>query len=194
MAIQISADDAAVVAAALGRAMEATVRRRAVNAVGKRLRRDLPAILAGEVPTTKRALHPRGRGARPGQDDPAYVLTINRRIRVEELRARVRKFKRRSRGSPFGKLLINVPTGTRRKTLEFQQARMEGTGAAWDIRLLAAGTLPERGLTVVLRRDLMSTPAARERVDDAGPELEDAALEEIRAVLTRRMGRRRRRR
>ena len=189
MALQITTDDAERVALALGEAMSKTVRRRAVNAVGKDLRRRLPAVLAAEVPTTRRALHPRGRGASPGQEDPFYVLRLNRRIRLADIKAKSRRFKRTRRGSPIGRLALDVPMGNRRKVIRFRRAEQIGRGI---FKLLEAGPLSERlAGGVTLRRDLSSTPGARELVDRAGPALQDAMLEGLTAALNARRARRR---
>ena len=194
MAIQITATaDVEHVVKALGEAMATRVRRRAVNEIGKDLRRRLPAVLAAEVPTTRRALHPRGRGASPGQADPFYTLRLNRRIKIAELKAKSRRFKRTRRGSPLGRLALDVPAGGgRRKVLQFRRVQQIGRGI---FKLLEAGPLPARAVGgVTLRRDLSSTPGAREVVDRAGPALQGAVAEGIMAAITRRRARRRARR
>ena len=112
------------------------IERRAVNAIGARVRKQTRSLAGVTFGTSPAALSVRGQAARPGSTDPAYRLRFSAKIPVEKLKAAHRKITTR-RGKKS--LTLNTPNNP---AIRFRSIRREGT----KFILLRAGPLPERGL------------------------------------------------
>ena len=112
------------------------IQRRAVNAVGSKVRKETRSLAGIVFGTSAAALSVRGKAASPGSSNPAYRLWIARKIPIAKLKAKHRKL---SRGSGRTALVINTPTDD---PIRFRSIRREGS----RFILLKAGTLPERGV------------------------------------------------
>ena len=112
------------------------IRRRAVNAVGSKLRKQTRTLAGPVFGTSAAALKVQGKAAAPGSDNPAYKLRLAHRIPIAKLKAAHRKVTRR-RGK--ASLVIDTPTD---KPIRFRSIRREGP----RFILLKAGPLRERGV------------------------------------------------
>lgn len=112
------------------------IRRRAVNTVGAKVRRETRVIAPAIIGTSAAALQVQGKAAPPGSDNPAYRLRMAHRIPVARMKANRRKVTRRAGRRS---LALTLPTG---KTIVFRSVHRQGP----SFRLLRAGPLPERAL------------------------------------------------
>ena len=110
------------------------IRRVAINQIGAGLRRNTKAIAPPIYGTTAAALMVQGTAAKPGSDDPRYLLRMARSISIGRLRAANRKTRR-----VRGKLSLTVNTPA---TSPIRFSSVERVGKAF--RLTRAGPLPER--------------------------------------------------
>ena len=112
------------------------IRRRGVNSVGSKLRKETRALAGPVFGTSAAALSVQGSAASPGATNPAYRLKIAAKIPVKKLAAKHRKI---SRSGGRASLVINTPSSP---AIRFKSIRREGS----KFILLRAGPLPERGL------------------------------------------------
>ena len=112
------------------------IRRRAVNAVGSKVRKQTRSLAGIVFGSSAAALSVQGRAATPGSTDPAYKLRFAAKIPVAKLKAAHRKITTR-RGKKS--LVINTPNND---AIRFRSIRREGSRFV----LLRAGPLAERGL------------------------------------------------
>ena len=131
------------------------VRRKAVNAVGSKVRKETRSLAGIVFGTSASALYVRGKAASPGSSNPSYRLWLARKIPIAKLKAKHRKL---SRGSGRTALVIDTPTDD---PIRFRSIRREGS----RFILLKAGTLPERGVGGVF------TNAGEAFEDDRYPEM-----------------------
>ena len=100
-AITISSADAERIARQFSALISAKglqrIRRVAINQIGAGLRRNTKAIAPPIYGTTAAALMVQGTAAKPGSDDPRYVLRMARSISIGRLRAANRKTRRQWR-------------------------------------------------------------------------------------------------
>ena len=112
------------------------IRRKAVNEIGAKLRKNTKAIAPAIYGTSAAALTVRGKAAAPGSDNPRYVLRMARKISVAKITAKNRKITRRSGRAS---LTLTLPGGDK---IVFRSIHRDGA----SFRLLRAGPLPERAL------------------------------------------------
>ena len=112
------------------------IRRRAVNAVGSKVRKETRSLAGVVFGTSAAALSVQGKAASPGSTNPAYRLKIASKIPIAKLKAKHRKVT--SRGGKKS-LVIDTPADS---AIRFRSIRREGT----KFILLRAGPLPERGV------------------------------------------------
>ena len=112
------------------------IRRRAVNAVGSKVRKQTRSLAGVVFGTSAAALSVRGKAATPGSTDPAYKLWFTSKIPIAKLKAKHRKVTTQ-RGKKS--LTIDTPADP---AIRFRSIRREGT----KFILLRAGPLPERGV------------------------------------------------
>ena len=112
------------------------IRRKAVNEVGSKVRKETRSLAGIVFGTSAAALMVRGQAARPGSTNPAYRLKIASKIPIAKLKAKHRKVTTR-RGKKS--LTIDTPADP---AIRFRSIRREGT----KFILLRAGPLPERGV------------------------------------------------
>ena len=112
------------------------IRRKAVNTIGAKVRKETRSIMPLVIGTSAAALMVQGRAASPGSDNPAYRLRMARKVPVAKLKAKNRRITRRQGRAS---LQITLPTGD---TIRFRSVHREGK----RFRLLRAGPLPERGV------------------------------------------------
>ena len=112
------------------------IRRKAVNTVGAKVRKQTRSVLPAVVGTSIASLMVRGRAAAPGSDNPKYSLRMARKVPVAKLRAKNRRITRRQGRAS---LQITLPGGDK---IVFRSISREGK----VFRLLRAGPLPERGV------------------------------------------------
>ena len=112
------------------------IRRRAVNSVGAKVRKETRSLAGVTFGTSAAALSVQGKAATPGSTDPAYKLRFASKIPIAKLKAKHRKVTTR-RGKKS--LTIDTPADP---AIRFRSIRREGT----KFILLRAGPLPERGL------------------------------------------------
>ena len=115
------------------------IRRRAVNKVGAKVRKQTRSLAGPIFGTSAAALSVRGKAAAPGATDPAYRLKFAAKVPISKLRAKHRKV-RRSQGRTT--LVIDTPNDP---AIRFRSIRREGA----KFILLRAGPLPERGVAGV---------------------------------------------
>ena len=147
--------------------MSSRVRRRAVNRVGAAARKDLLPMLAEIYSTTPKAgLGAKAKAAAPGAEDPAYVLRLNRQIRLGKLKSGARKFEAK-RGSRLGRLKIVQPQAIRRQAASTCSARRKGEGRGeFILGPSAAGSAKARRVGgPILRRALDTNPELAARRD-----------------------------
>ena len=131
------------------------IRRRAVNAVGSKVRKKTRNIAPLVIGTSAAALSIQGKAATPGSTNPAYRLRMASKIPVSRLKAKNRKVsRRRGRAS----LTLTLPGGDK---IRFRNVHRDG--ARFVLR--RAGPLPERGLGGVY------TNAGQAFTEDGYPEL-----------------------
>ena len=112
------------------------IRRKAVNAVGSKVRKQTRIIGPAVIGTSAAALSVQGKAASPGSDNPTYRLRMARKIPVGKVKASHRKItRRRGRAS----LKLTLPGGNK---IAFSSIHRDGA----SFRLLRAGPLPERAL------------------------------------------------
>ena len=112
------------------------IRRRAVNAVGSKVRKETRIVGPTIFGTSAAALMVQGKAATPGSDDPRYSLKLARNIPVARLKTSHRKI---TRAKGRRSLQLTLPGGDK---IGFRSIHREGA----RFRLLKAGPLPERGL------------------------------------------------
>ena len=112
------------------------IRRRAVNAVGSKVRKQTRSLAGVVFGTSAAALSVQGKAAAPGATNPAYRLRFAAKIPIAKLKAAHRKVTTR-RGKKS--LTIDTPADS---AIRFRSIRREGT----KFILLRAGPLPERGV------------------------------------------------
>ena len=112
------------------------IRRKAVNAVGSKVRKETRARAGITFGTSAAALSVQGKAASPGSTDPAYRLWMAHKIPVSRLKAKHRKVT--SRGGRKS-LTVDTPSSP---AIRFRSIRREGS----RFILQRAGPLPERGL------------------------------------------------
>ena len=112
------------------------IRRKAVNAVGSKIRKETRRIGPVIFGTSAAALMVQGKAAAPGSDTPSYRLSMASRIPVAKMKAAKRKITRRKGRAS---LALTLPGGDK---IEFRSVHREGA----RFRLLKAGPLPERDL------------------------------------------------
>ena len=112
------------------------IRRRAVNAVGARVRKQTRSLAGIVFGTSAAALSVQGKAASPGSTNPAYRLRFSAKIPVAKLKAKHRKI---SRSQGRTSLVIDTPNDP---AIRFRSIRREGSRFV----LLRAGPLAERGL------------------------------------------------
>ena len=110
------------------------IRRRAVNEVGSKVRKQTRSLAGVVFGTSAAALSVQGKAATPGSTDPAYKLRFASKIPIAKLKAKHRKITT-SRGKKS--LTIDTPNAP---AIRFRSIRREGT----KFILLRAGPLPER--------------------------------------------------
>ena len=181
MTLQITADEADLIARKLGELAEARVRRKAVTDAGSKARRELPGIVASIYNTSKAALEAKGQAPPPGAADPLYRLRMNRHIRIAKLKASSRRFKGRKGGA--GRLRLVQPQATGAPGVDwFRAVKGERPG---QFVLPARGSKRRRflgGVPVSLRKN----PAITARVDQIGDDLAEAIAARMQEVLKRR--------
>ena len=112
------------------------IRRKAVNEVGSKVRKQTRSLAGVVFGTSAAALSVQGKAATPGSTNPAYRLKIASKIPIAKLKAAHRKVTTR-RGKKS--LVIDTPA---QSAIRFRSIRREGT----KFILLRAGPLPERGV------------------------------------------------
>ena len=112
------------------------IRRKAVNEVGSKVRKQTRSLSGITFGTSAAALSVQGKAAAPGSTDPAYKLRFATKIPVAKLKAAHRKI---TRGSGRAALVIDTPNDP---PIRFKSIRREGT----RFILLRAGPLPERSV------------------------------------------------
>ena len=112
------------------------IRRKAVNEVGSKVRKQTRSLAGVAFGTSAAALSVQGKAAAPGSADPAYKLRFASKIPIAKLKAKHRKVTTR-RGKKS--LVIDTPADS---AIRFRSIRREGT----RFILLRAGPLPERGV------------------------------------------------
>ena len=169
------------VARRLGAAASSRVRRRAVNRVGAAARKDLLPMLAEIYSTSRAGLGAKAKAAAPGAEDPAYVLRLNRQIRLGKLKSGARKFEAK-RGSRLGRLKIVQPQATGAKGVDvFRATKGEGRG---EFILSKRGGKRERRVGgPILRRALDTNPQLTARRDRITEDLAKAVAEGIEAAM-----------
>ncbi len=161
MTIQITSKDAERLAKSfsdlIGPKGLVRVRRKAVNEIGSRIRKQTRAIAPLVIGTSAAALHIQGKAASPSSDNPKYTIRMAAKIPVEKMKASKRKVTRRGGKSS---LRLTLPGGDK---ISFRSiARVDGR-----FRLLKAGPLPARNLGGIY------TNAARAFTKDGYPELHE---------------------
>ena len=157
------------------------IRRRAVNAVGSKLRKET-RLLAGSVfGTSIAALSVQGKAASPGSTNPAYRLRMAHKIPIAKLRAAHRKVT--SKGGRKS-LTLDTPASP---AIRFRSIKREGT----KFVLLRAGPLPERAVGGIFSN--LQTAFTREGYPElfalrreAERDLPEAVASAINAHLSRR--------
>lgn len=182
MRIEITADEANLIAARLGRTMELRTRRKAVNEAGASARRDLVPMLAALYSTSRAGIGGRGKAAAPGSDDPRYVLRVNRQIRLGKLKAAARRFAKGRGPHALGLLAVKQPqpSGAPGRDL-FRARKGEERGefilpARRGLRKRKAG-----GPVISLHRN----PAIRARREQIVEDLAAAMTRQIEAALSK---------
>ena len=136
--VVVTSTDAARIAASfndlIGKRGLQAIERRAVNAVGSKLRKDARAIAPAIFGTTLAALMIQGRAAGPGAVDPEYRLRMATSIPISRLKAKHRKTRRQD-----GRLGLVIGTPATDKIV-FRATQRVGRA----FKLLKAGLLPER--------------------------------------------------
>ena len=112
------------------------IRRRAVNAVGSKLRKETRSLAGVVFGASASALVLRGQAASPGSDNPRYTLKIAAKIPIAKLKAAHRKVTTRRGKKSLIINTLNVPA------IKFRSIRREGS----RFILLQAGPLPARGV------------------------------------------------
>ena len=180
MRVEITAPEAARLAARLGKAMSKRTRRAAVNEVGKGVRKDLPALIAEAYSTSRAAVGARGKAAAPGSEDPRYTLRLRRKIRLSRLKPGARKFQTR-RSEREGLLTLKQgPT----KVSRFRARKGEARG---EFILPGRPGRRERrlgGVPISLHRGAIGR--RRERI---GRDVTEALIRHVEAALAKRTGR-----
>ena len=115
------------------------IRRKAVNEVGSKVRKQTRSLAGVVFGTSAAALSVQGKAASPGSTNPAYKLRFATKIPISKLKARHRKV---TRGSGRTALVIDTPNDP---PIRFKSIRREGT----RFILLRAGPLPERSVAGV---------------------------------------------
>ena len=110
------------------------IRRKAVNEVGSKLRKDAKAIAPAIFGTTTAALMIQGKAASPGSANPEYRLRMASSIAISRLRAKHRKTRRLG-----GNLALFIDTPAT-DPIRFRATQRVGRA----FKLLKAGPLPER--------------------------------------------------
>ena len=159
MTVTVSSKDAERIARSLSGLISAKgldrIRRKAVNDVGSKIRKETRSLAGIVFGTSATALSVKAKAASPGSTNPAYRMWMARKIPVTKLKAAHR---RTERGSGRTALVIDTPTDD---PIRFRSVRREGT----RFILLKAGELPERGLGGVF------TNAGEAFSDDRYPDL-----------------------
>ena len=112
------------------------IRRRAVNTVGAKVRKQTRSLAGIVFGTSAAALSVQGKAATPGSTNPAYRLKIASKIPIAKLKAKHRKV---TRSGGRASLVIDTPNDP---AIRFKSIRREGA----KFILLRAGPLPERGI------------------------------------------------
>ena len=112
------------------------IRRRAVNEVGSKVRKETRSLAGVVFGTSVAAMSVQGKAAAPGSTNPAYRLRFAAKIPIAKLKAKHRKVTTR-RGKKS--LTIDTPADS---AIRFKSIRREGA----KFILLRAGPLPERGV------------------------------------------------
>ena len=112
------------------------IRRKAVNDVGSKVRKQTRSLAGIVFGTSAAALSVQGKAASPGSTNPAYRLKIAAKIPVAKLKA---KHRRVTRSGGRASLVIDTPNDP---AIRFRSIRREGS----RFILLKAGGLPERGV------------------------------------------------
>ena len=112
------------------------IRRKAVNTVGAKARKETRVIGPAIIGTSAAALMVQGKAGAPGSDNPVYRLYMANKIPVAKMRAAKRKITRRKGRAS---LALTLPGGD---TIKFRSVHREGA----RFRLRKAGPLPERDL------------------------------------------------
>ena len=139
--IEITSRDAERIAKAFSDLISARgldrIRRKAVNEIGGRVRRETRIVGPEIFNTSAAALSIQGRAASPGSDNPRYTLKMARVIPVARIKAKARKVTRQRGGRRS--LALTLPGG---KTVRFRSIFRDG--ARFILR--AAGPLRQRAL------------------------------------------------
>ena len=140
MTVNVSSKDAERIAKSLKGLIGPTglnrIRRKAVNQVGSKVRKETRTLAGIVFGTSAAALSVKGKAAASGSSNPAYRLWMASKIPVSKLKATHRKV---TRGSGRTALVIDTPTAP---PIRFRSIRKEGS----RFILRKAGTLPERGV------------------------------------------------
>ena len=140
MTVTVSSKDAERIARSLSGLISAKgldrIRRKAVNEVGSKIRKETRSLAGIVFGTSAAALSVQGKAASPGSTNPAYRLKIAAKIPIAKLKAKHRKV---TRDSGRTSLVIDTPTDD---PIRFRSVRREGS----RFILLKAGELPERGV------------------------------------------------
>ena len=131
------------------------IRRKAVNEVGSKIRKETRSLAGIVFGTSAAALSVQGKAASPGSTNPAYRLKIAAKIPIAKLKAKHRKV---TRGSGRTALVIDTPSDP---PIRFRSIRREGA----KFILERAGPLPGRGVGGVF------TNARTAFTDEGYPEL-----------------------
>ena len=110
------------------------IRRKAVNEIGSKVRKQTRSLAGIVFGTSAAALSVQGKAASPGSTNPAYRLKIAAKIPIAKLKAKHRKV---TRGSGRTALVIDTPNDP---AIRFRSIRRGGA----KFILERAGTLPER--------------------------------------------------
>ena len=155
------------------------IRRKAVNEVGSKVRKQTRSLAGIVFGTSAAALSVQGKAASPGSTNPAYRLKIAAKIPIAKLKAKHRKV---TRGSGRASLVIDTPNDP---PIRFKSIRREGT----RFILLRAGPLPERSVGGVFtnpRTAFELYPALKNLRKNAERDLPEAVSTAIRDHLAKR--------
>ena len=148
--------------------------------------------MARTARTSKRAIGAKARAASKHQTGgPAYRLSVNRRVKVRDLKADARRVQRRRGRSAVLRLRQLSGKGDYFNVM----ARREEGRKGIRLTLPTKGDKPARGVGgLAFPRDLREAPTLAPIIDDVGPDYREAAraaLDDLARTLNRRKATRR---